>query len=236
MRPFILSGLFGTILLTQAVRADGLIYQLPPDGMGARYELERTVTTNGQGRTAKGSYMISSVGTATVDGMKCRWIEIKDVNKSIDTGMEVIVIAKYLIPEEHLGRGKSPGEHVLRGWVKVGDREPLEIKEFPTKPQRLSNGAALFGPLANSKELENVEIDTTLGKLTCAGITGELEVRRPDNGAVAKYHFELRLHEKAPFGVVTSVSEYEGQVQSGITKLTLIDVNTTALSELPDRN
>jgi len=51
---------------------------------------------------------------------------------------------------------------------------------------------------------------------------------------------ENRLNEKAPFGVVSAVWKFEnkrdGQVRSGTSKLTQADINTTALSELPDRN
>jgi hypothetical protein len=52
---------------------------------------------------------------------------------------------------------------------------------------------------------------------------------------------ENRLNEKAPFGVVSAVWKFErkqnGQAMgTGTSKLTLADINTTALSELPDRN
>ena len=49
------------------------------------------------------------------------------------------------------------------------------------------------------------------------------------------------LHEKAPFGVVSGTWKFERQVNgqsqgSGTTRLTLTEINQTALTELPDRN
>lgn len=239
MRSIISAAMLTSAFLTQTARADGLIYQLPPDGTGVRYDTEVAFTNNnGEQRTFKGSLTISSVGSTTVDGAKCRWIEFKSVNKGND-GQERITIAKCLVPEEHLTRGKSPGDHMVRGWVKQGDREPQEIKDTKSLPGRMMLAAYLAGPPPNLSELDKAEIDGKFGKLACAGVTGNQEFQR-DNGTL-KVDFENRLHEKAPFGVVSAVWKFERQMNgqtmgSGTTRLALADVNTTALTELPDRN
>ena len=218
------------------VRADGLIYQLPADGTSVRYDTEVTFTNNGQERMLKGSLTISSVGLATVDNEKCRWIEFKTVMKT-DQG-ERIAIAKCLIPEKDLGKGKSPGEHMIRGWIKQGDME-LAISDIKSQPGRMMLVGYLAGPAPNAKELDKTEIDGPLGKLACAGVTGEQEFQR-DNGSLS-INFENRLHEKAPFGVVSAVWKFErktnGQVMgTGTSKMTLAEINTTALTELPGKN
>ena len=108
MRSISLSGLLAVSCLmlsalTQTVRADGLIYQLPADGTSVRCDTEVTFVNNGQERMLKGSLTISSVGQATVDNEKCRWIEFKNVTKT-DQG-ERIMIAK--MPDPRKGPGKK---------------------------------------------------------------------------------------------------------------------------------
>jgi hypothetical protein len=236
MRFLALTGLVSFALLTQA-RADGLIYQLPANGASVRYDTETTGSFNGQDRTFNGSVTISSVGEATVDGEKCRWIEIRMMNKR--DVQERVSIAKCLIPEKDLGRGKAPGEHVIRGWFKQGDGEAQAFTDFRSAQGGGRVAMYLVGPPQNPGELEKIEIDTPLGKLACPAATGTREVEQ-GNGTTT-ITFENRLHEKAPFGVVSAVWKFErkmnGQVVgSGTTKMTLADTNATALSELPDKN
>jgi hypothetical protein len=224
--------------LAPTAHADGLIYKLPADGEQVRYEMEIAVTVGGQDVATKGSVTVSSVGQATVDNEKCRWIEIKMIFKEDE--QERITVAKMLIPENDLGQGKSAGEHLIRGWVKEGDMPPREFTDLKD-PGALSIAAFLAGPPKNPGELEKIEIDNAkMGKLSCAGVTGEHELDGP-NGTQIAINFENRLHEKAPFGLVVANWKFElksnGQTAvAGTFKLTLADTNTTALSELPDRN
>jgi hypothetical protein len=220
----------------QAARADGLIYQLPADGTQVRYDNEVTFSGNGQERTSTGSLTLSSVGVATVNSEKCRWIEIKTTRKT-DNG-EQVTIAKFLIPEKDLGKGKSPGDHLIRGWIKRGENEPQAVTDLKGPQTRLLV-AYLAGPPQNPRELDKTEIDGKLGKFACLGIAADYEFVG-DNGSLG-VAMENRLNEKAPFGVVSAVWKFErkqnGQVMgSGTSKLTLADMSTTALSELPDRN
>ena len=236
MRLSLIASLLVVLTSIEVARADGLIYQLPADGTQVRYDNEVVFNNNGQERTTTGSLTLSSVGIATVDGEKCRWIEIKAARKS-DNG-EQITIAKFLIPEKDLGKGKSAGEHLIRGWIKRDANEPQPITDLKGPQTRLLVGY-LAGPPQNPRELEKTEIDGKLGKLSCPGVAGDYEFVR-DNGSL-NIAMENRLNEKAPFGVVSAVWKFErkqnGQVMgTGTSKLTLADINTTALSELPDRN
>jgi hypothetical protein len=221
--------------LTTLARADGLIYQLPDDGAQVRFDTEIKTSTGNEESTSKGSVTVSSVGVVTVDNEKCRWIEIKMIGN--EDGQEQPVIAKVLIPESHLGKGKSPGEHMLRGWLKEGDAEPKEIRDLNV-PEALPLRVFLAGPPKDLRELDQEEVDGKLGKLKCAGVSGENEFDLGD--AAVGIRFENRLHEKAPFGLVTGNWKFElknsGQIAvAGTFKLTLVDTSTTALSELPDR-
>src|SRR5258707_7819560 len=95
---------------------------------------------------------------------------IQNVTKT-DQG-ERIAIAKFLIAEKDIGKGKSAGEHMLRGWVKQGDMEPQAVSDVKSLPGRMMLVAYLAGPALNAKELDKTEIDRPLGKLNCDGGAG----------------------------------------------------------------
>jgi hypothetical protein len=238
MRRHLFAGLIVIVGFGRTAFADGLIYDLPDDGAQARYDLEIDATAGGQQVSTKGSMTISSVGQATIDNEKCRWIEIKMIIKAED--QERLTLAKVLVPEKHLGKGKSPGENLVRGWVKEGDMPAAEIKDLK-EPLATPLAAFLASPPKNPGELEKVEIDNAkLGKVSSAGVTGELELDGPGGIQIA-INLENRLHEKAPFGLVTANWKFElkanGQiVVQGTFKLTLTEINATALTELPDKN
>lgn len=241
MRSFLLALSFAAAVLghwaaAPKAHADGLIYKLPKDGEQARYEMEIGIA--GQDALVKGSITVSSVGVATVDNEKCRWIEIKMIINA--ENQEQLILTKILIPEKDLGQGKSPGEHMIRGWFKEGDMPAREIKDLKD-PQAASFAAFLAGPPRNAAELDKIEIDNAkLGKLACAGVTGDLELDGP-GGTQIVIAAENRLHDTVPFGLVVANWKFElksnGQTAvAGTFKLTLSDTSTTALSELPDKN
>ncbi len=227
-------GLSLALASAQSARADGLIYQLPADGGQVRYEMVIALNAEGNDLKLKGSISVSSVGQVTENGEKCRWIEFKMITD--EGGLDRTVISKALIPEKHLGKGKSPVDNLIRVWVKEGDGEPQEIRDFKGQ-QLLALRAFLAGPVKNPAELEKIEIDGKLGKLPCAGATGDLEIEV--GMATLGMNYENRLNEKAPFGVVAGNWKFDlknnGQAAlAGTLKLTLTDTNTTALSELPN--
>jgi hypothetical protein len=228
VKSFLLAGLLIGWALAQTTLADGLIYALPADGAQARYDMQITIV--GQDVKVGGSVTVSSVGQVTVDNEKCRWIEIKMITR--DGDQESIGLSKVLIPEKHLGKDKSPGSNMIRAWIKEGDMAPMEVKDF-SDPKTLALVAFLTGPGQNAATLDALEIENAkLGKLSCPN---------GPNGLTIGIQSENRLHEKAPFGLVAADWKFDlkanGQVAaSGSFKLTLTDISTTALSELPDRN
>jgi hypothetical protein len=236
VKSFLLAGLLIGSTLSQTALADGLIYALPADGAQARYDMQITIV--GQDVKIGGSVTVSSVGQVTVDNEKCRWIEIKMITK--DGDQEQIGLSKVLIAEKHLGKDKSAGPNMIRAWIKEGDMAPMEVKDF-SDPKTLALVAFLTGPGQNAATLDALEIENAkLGKLSCPGVTGQQEIDGP-NGLTIGIQAENRLHEKAPFGLVSADWKFDlkanGQVAaSGSFKLTLTDISTTALSELPDRN
>lgn len=237
MRLAMISGFCLAAALISPACADGLVYRLPPDGAQIRYDMELMISAGDQQVPIKGFVTVSSVGQATVDNEKCRWIEIKfAVNADAQEHMQLM---KTLVRESDVGKGKSPLEHVVRTWVRNENAEVIEVKDLKSN-EAVTLNTFLAGAPKNSGELEKIEIDGKLGKLECAGVTGEFEVEGP-NGMTIVINFENRLHEKAPFGLVTANWKFElknnGQsVLTGTFKLTPAETNTTALSELPDKN
>lgn len=222
------------LLAHSAVRADGLIYQLPEDGTSVRYDLEMKMERDGVEKSAGGYLAVSSVGKEKHDDQPCRWIEFKMVF-DID-GKERIIIAKTLIPEKALKRGENAGAHMVRGWLKQRD-EPEMLKDLQG-PSAGPLPAFLAGPAADAKPLDKKSVESKLGKLDCAGVVGTHKFMTGQEQVNIKQ--ETRLHDKAPFGVVSSRMEFkverEGAPQhGGVITLTLLEITQGARSELPEQ-
>ncbi|MBW3539746.1 MAG: hypothetical protein KY476_05705 [Planctomycetes bacterium] len=233
MRYFISVLAFCSIVATSAAcRADGLFYKLPEDGVWAQYDLKMEPPRGDEEPLVEGSFRMASVGSTTENGEKCRWIEmVIDIQHR---GRAHKTIAKVLFPEKQLAEGKQPVEHIVRGWLKEGEREVHNVTEdLGPMP------AFLAGPLEDKKKLKPVTLDTPLGKLDCEGVTGT--TAWDESGHTDTATIETRLNDKAPFGVVTSTiamkREQNGNVRDrGKLVFTLTKTGTDAKSELPDQN
>jgi len=242
MRSFLIATSIAILMWTTTdARADGLFFQLPEDGAWVEYEVAAAETNRDDSkRKGAGSLKISSVGTETVGGTKCRWIEIESVSKR-DKSEPRTSIWKLLIPEKHLHRGETPHEHIVRAWAKRGNRPAREIDKSRLEVLLMF----LTGPPKASKTLKPKIIETKAGKLKCAGLAGELYTEVPEGGAGTKAAMsatvETRLHKKAPFGVawckfdIVADNPRTGKLieRTAIT-LKLSDEGTGAVSELTD--
>lgn len=242
---------FGLGLLASAVsvfsfaswaKADGLLYQLPEDGRWVRFHVNMTME-HGDAEPGKmtGSLTMRSVGQETVEGDKCRWIEFELIPDKAEGDPQAPphgpphIIMKVLLPEANLQKGKEPLERLVKGWIKEGDDEPRELKD-PNSEHTGPLPAFLSGPLKDVKELDKKTIDTKLGKLECDGITANNVYKQGE--ATTTVQFETRLHDKAPFGVVTSKMQYDSKhgdnEEKGTLALNLDDIGQDAKSSLPD--
>ncbi len=214
--------------------ADGLLYQLPKDGVWVLFDAEIALTRGDQKMDGTGTLRMSSVGTAVEDGVKCRWIEF---NLTLDVnGQNRVIVSKLLLPEDQLTEGKKPVEHRVRGWIRMGaGNEVVELSESNLGPIP----AFIANPLTDVQPLEAQIVVSKLGELSCSGLTGNTEfAERTTNNKVA---FETRRHKKAPFGVVTSRMEIDVQRDGNVTEslvlsLAIQDVGEDVESELPDHN
>lgn len=231
--------------------AEGIIQQLPEDASWALFRIEGVKDASKQGgpvRHFAGQLKVSSVGTVTVDGEKCRWMEIEHTYRGQNEPIaeERGRIYKVLIGEKQLVPGGTPIDRVRRAWV-------AGFGKFASQPReiRSNNGATipkaefepeaqffLAGPAADARPLEPELIESKLGKRTCAGLTGRIDTStlpKSDNKQVPAATFEIRLHKEAPFGVVSyavKLAETDGRRVEF--KAILEDFGTTATSRLPD--
>jgi RNase P/RNase MRP subunit p29 len=214
-----------TCLLAGApARADGLVFQLPPDGTWARYTMKTEATFGLKGRapqkvTIDGTLTLSSVGELLRNEQKCRWLELKV--ESQGQGVHPKLLLKLLIPEDYLRRGHDPLSHAVLTFFnpKPVDRiASLEsfIDEGVNRIQyEIDRFRDVFPkPLDNARSLKRETVDTPAGKFEdCEIVSGTSGYDGPllNNGrSVFKAGYRLVLHPRAPFGVVAMQTEMEG--------------------------
>ena len=220
------------VLSTGIAHAEGLLYQLPEDGSWVQFDAKYTFKTDGMEMPGEGTgtLKMASVGKAIEGSEPCRWIEF-DVRLK-DSGPEQILIRKLLIPEKYLKKGENATEHVVRGWAKFNNEDVQ-----PAVPVHGRWPAYLAGPLQDEKKLDQQLVENKLGVLNCDGSTGWIQYKEGDFHT--KVTFETRLHEKAPFGVVSCRMLFEvkrdGKVQQTIDATAkLTDFGKDAKTALPD--
>ena len=229
-------------MIADEIRADGLLYQLPEDGSWVRFDHVAS-TVSDKKRTWNRFLTISSVGRLTVDGEKCRWIEFKLEDKQKEgKNSDAALILKVLIPEKHLRKGARPADHVVKAWGTLyDDKNPVELT-LVFKEEKYFDPLFLWlaEPLKNVKKLEKEVIEVKkLGKVECDGLTGHLSIKR--DRIEQKYTYRTRLHNKAPFGVVSCRIEKQHKrngevILHGTEIIKLIDFGVNAKSALPDNN
>lgn len=236
MRSACLVTLFVVAIASRSAHADGLIYHLPKDGTSVVYDMEIIGSKDGEDHSFAGTLSMSSVGSTKIGNDDCRWIEFKTVVR--DGDLKRHAVAKVLIPERFLGQGRAPGEHILRGWVKDGDAQPLEIKDLHDP---VAGGLLLYlaGPAKSPEKLSPVAVESGLGKIRSGGVAGDLQFAR--RTVVVKARFENRLSDQSPFGVLAASWKYERTndgrlVETGTIKLTASEVRTDAATDLPNEN
>lgn len=160
-----------------------------------------------------GSFTMSSVGKATVDKEACRWIEFRMALKT--NGQERIIRLKSLVPEKQLAGGKTPASHVKKLWFKVGDADAKVVSDLTDNSAGPLPGF-LAGPFGDAKKLKAVPVESGLDKLDYKGVTGSTKFNQ--GSQKFKMTFTNRLHDKAPFGVVTSKIEIDVTAANRLTR------------------
>jgi hypothetical protein len=229
------------IFCATLARADGAFYKLPKDGTWATYQVDAS-ESGAYPKSRKGSLRMASVGQVTEKGEPCRWIEVTWQLKVRENGKKARKDTrdtrkeKVLIPERFLAKHESPMDHIIRAWRQEEKGPPKEVKE----PNDIGEGPLpilLSGPIKDGKTLAKTEVESKLGKLSCEGVSGRLELTSKYQG-VFKFFLENRLHPDAPFGVVINHWTLESppglEVGTMDWTMKLIDYGDKATSEMPD--
>ena len=222
------------MLSAPGAMADGLLYDMPKDGAWVKYDLELVMGKGQQQMKVAGHMIMSVTGTVKENDKTYRWVEFQ---RGMRAGnREETIFGKVLVPDEHLKKGGKPMEHWGRGWLKDGNGQAKALTMDDLGPLP----AFLASPLSDTKDLKKKEIESKLGKLECAGVSGVAKYEeRPGRTTVVTFD-EIRLHEKAPFGVVSASMNVQtirenGQARDqGSLTLKLVDTGDDAKTALPE--
>lgn len=243
------STILSILILATPSFADGLLYTLPKDGTAAHYTFKQTMTfpkKKDDPITMKGEFTLASVGKVKEKGKDCRWIEIVIKSEPKKNIPQTRTIIKALVPEQHIGKGKNPLKHWIRGWAKLTQQNPMQLTKDQLRQPNLLHNMFITGPLKQTKPLKEKVIDTkALGKLKCVGEKGTFILKdgvvNINNGVVTKRDailtFENHFHEKSPFGVVKGLFRMDGgKDQAKAEAVLMLDrIETKAKSLLPER-
>ena len=217
---------FFLALPQMCLRADGLVYQLPPDGTIVFFE----GVDKSKPKTRLFTLSIASVGKKSVNGEKCRWIEIKMYGTENDRKIDFL--AKILIPEQYLNTGQDPLKNAIKGNFRyLGLGSDFE----KTRDYKESLWLAFFlaAPFKDQQQLSAQFVSTKIGKLECTGIAGTQSFFDQEIRIMA----ENRLNSKAPFGLVTSELQFVvnngGNIETSTVFLRILKTGRNAKSEMP---
>ncbi|MCA9109229.1 MAG: hypothetical protein R3B91_00595 [Planctomycetaceae bacterium] len=209
-----------SVVAVNHVQAQGLIWNLPPDGSWVRYEgtysqlVRRPNSTEGDLTLEWTRHLtIKSVGTSdeTIDGevVPCRWIEIKVVTAQpaalLEPGPGGNRIYKILVPERAiLGRVNDDANilvsfiPVVRGYRVIGeeDPEPIESGVFQIYP--------LVSYLRHYRELQAdsdtpQQTDIPMGIVSAIPLRGAMTVESAETRSTNEA--ELWRSDDVPFGL-----------------------------------
>jgi hypothetical protein len=118
--PTITRGLTIALILAavpQLATAGGPVQSLPKDGCWVKFFLKYESGPSDDDK-GTGSWTFRSVGSKTVQGEKCRWIEIEEHIDQVDDGEPFTRWFKILVREKDLKPGGNPLSNVIEYWHK----------------------------------------------------------------------------------------------------------------------
>ncbi len=188
--------LLAMLLLATPAHAQNLLTQLPEDGTSVRFLVNIKGKIGDQDTTGKGMLSISSVGTETVDGEPCRWIEI--YYETVNNKRVIKLTEKLLVPEKYCKSGQSPLAHLVKGYIQRGNRDAQPLSDALNALD--SPIPLLLGGGAEVKKLPKKLVDSKLGKLSCQGTQTDFKYEQEKRTITCQV--QTWQNTKAPFGVV----------------------------------
>lgn len=225
--------------------ADGLVYQLPPDGVWARFAMQGVVLDSEEKDidpvlNITGTLTLASVGAVQVGEEVCRWIEI--VIDGQRDGKAFKEVDKLLIPEKHIATGTEPLKHLRDAWYMhsaIDNGKPRRVDSAQQMDLAYVHRirAILHPPFQNASKGEKVVVECKLGKVECETVTAEEHEKQDGSDIEYRSSYTVYLHTAAPFGVAAwqAVNRvYRGGALVGATRLnmTLADHGEGAQSSI----
>lgn len=219
-------------LLLRAAAADGLVYQLPQDGVWAQFSMQGVVLDADEKDidpvlNVTGTLTIASVGTVQAGEDLCRWIEI--VIDGQRDGKAFKEVDKLLIPEKQIAAGAEPLKHIRDAWY-------MHSAIDNGKPRRMENAdqmdlahihrirAILHPPFQNASKGAKAVVECKLGKVECETVSAEEHEKQDGSDIEYRSSYTVCLHPGAPYGVAAwrAVNRvYRGGDLVGATRLTM---------------
>jgi hypothetical protein len=208
--------------LSSTTFAGGLLHTVPEDGAWARFQVEAKDSVRPSAPSMPVSVKISVVGSATIDGESCRWIEV-DLQRK-DQKLAETEVFKLLIPEKQLGDGDDaqPLQHIIQAWRRPSgpNNPPPEQIENPKNEANVENLRIFLEDVFDgikkmenvkvqketSEELHKVPVESPTGKVECEGIKKIGTFSR--EGMEMNLSYSVLFHSDSPFGVISTEATF----------------------------
>lgn len=240
-----------------SVFAGGLIQKLPKDGACVTFYMDHRHGGAIQWKNT-GSLTVRCVGSAAVDGRKCRWIEFERAHGKSDTGLPPLTrLVKFLVPEKQLSGRGDPLANLVRAWYRYTVEKKVLEPYKVTGPQRYGDNMILLpsapqGSSVVSYKVTRVNKPRTFpyqkGEFRCkSAVREKYEFVEKFAGTDVTFRssvtFTLWKHDDIPFGVAGGTIEFRRYDSTGkqlIRKntfdLSATDFGTNARSALPAKH
>jgi hypothetical protein len=240
MRLYVIASMLVLILVVPAPSwAEGILSRVPEDGAWAKFDIEGKGTgSDGKVQvTVKGTQTVRCVGVQEVDGEPCRWIEVDTDSRFERVGREagsLHEIFKLLIAEKYLVEGMDPREGIRIAFQKQGDSPVKRLELQGADARQIESMDELFhAPFEPLRSLPIEKVVAAGKDWECRGVEGRRATDAENFSTVT------RLHNDAPFGVVTYTYDKQrlrdGKQAGGRSmNWKLTEIGTGAVSALPD--
>ncbi len=223
--------------VTRLASAGGPVQSLPKDGCWVKFFLEIELSgPDGVNGEHTGSWTVRSVGTKTVKGEKCRWIEIEEHIDQADDGKPSTKWFKYLVREKDL----KPGGDLLKNLIEYWHRDTHQTRDATKRDNRPAMMPMFFRgtPKTATAVAKPRRVLWQQGEFTIKQAEEQIQ-------AIRTQEYRLIIHDvvwkeaDVPFGTaaVTSSVRLERDdfpTYTYVRRLSLKDHGTGAKSKIPE--
>jgi hypothetical protein len=247
---------FGLVLfLNSAAQSEDASATLPDDGWWFRYSVTTKEDREGNTEVSTVKHTYSLIGTATENGEKCRWVEMKIVGYF--GGKDRTQIAKLLVPERDLLESEHPLNRLVRGWNKIDDAAARELRVEPPEAGPTGNAnrfyemrMLVFPGMRRKLEIADKPkvVDYQRGRIEIPqGLKGKREVKGNGRGRLqnqiskSNTEFTVWTDPAVPFGFAAATFQNATRIDDVLRvsrddEWVIDDFGSGAKSELPDNN